>query len=264
MDKKNNRNYVDSIAKGMKVLSFIVNCNKSAGITQISKALDLSIGAVQRVTNTLQTLGYLRKDKNSRGYILGYKSWGLGLAIIKDIDLKYIAYPYLEELSRDIGETVNLAILEDTEIVYVDRIKTEQILNINLNIGSKLPAYCASMGKSLLAFLPEDELLNILDTMNMKPITPNTITDKAKLLEELEQVRQKGFSINNSELDIGLRSVAAPVRDESGRVVAAVNIAVPSSRVTFEDLTTRLAKKVVGVAKIISEALGYKEHPQAF
>lgn len=259
MDKEKDRNYVKSIAKGMNVLSFIVNSNRAVGITQIARALNLSIGTVQRVTNTLQKLGYLRKDENKQGYILGHKAWGLGLSIIKDIDIKQIAHPYLEELSREINETVNLAILDGTEIVYLDRIKTEQIININLSIGSRLPLYCTSMGKSLLAFLPKDELFELLDKIDIKSITPNTITDKGRLLEELQKVRQRGISVNNIELDIGLRSVAAPVRDESGRVIAAVNIAVPSSRITFEELKTRLAKKVIDVTRIISEAMGYKE-----
>jgi IclR family pca regulon transcriptional regulator len=259
MNRETDRNYVTSIAKGMNVFSFIVNSNRAVGITQIARALNLSIGTVQRVTNTLQKLGYLRKDENKQGYILGHKAWGLGLAIIKDIDLKHITHPYLEGLSREIGETVNLAMLEGTEIVYLDRIKTEQIININLSVGSRLPLYCTSMGKSLLAFLPKDELFELLDKIDIKPITPHTITDKGRLLEELQKVRQRGFSVNNRELDIGLRSVAAPVRDESGRVIAAVNIAVPSSRITFEELKTRLAKKVIDVTRIISEAMGYKE-----
>lgn len=115
------------------------------------------------------------------------------------------------------------------------------------------------MGKSLLSFLPNDELLKLLDKIDMKPITPNTITAKTSLLEELQKVKKRGFSINDKELDIGLRSVASPVRNESGTVVAAVNIAVPSSRVTFEELRTKFARKAINVTKVISEALGYKE-----
>jgi IclR family pca regulon transcriptional regulator len=115
------------------------------------------------------------------------------------------------------------------------------------------------MGKSLLAFLPNDELLELLDKINLKPITPNTITTKARLLKELEKVKERGFSVNDKELDIGLRSVAAPVRNEYGTVVAAVNIAVPSIRVTFEELRTKFASKVIHLSKVISEALGYRE-----
>ena len=259
MKTKNDRKYIESIAKGFKVFSCIVNSKKPLGITEIAKAINLSIGAIQRATFTLQMLGYLKKDQKTQKYSLSYKAWGLGFAIVKDINLRNVAHFHLENLSHEIGETVNLAILEDTEIVYVDRIKTEQIININLSIGSKLPVYCTSMGKSLLAFLPKNELLEILDKIDMKPITPHTITDKGRLLEELQKVRERGFSINNGELDIGLRSVAAPVWNHSGKVVASVNIAVPSSRVTLEELRTGLAMKLIDLTNVISEALGYKE-----
>lgn len=258
METEKDRNFVESIARGMNVFSFIVNSEKAVGITQIAKALHLSIGAVQRVTYTLQKLGYLRKDEEIQKYSIGHNGLVLGLGIVKDIDLKRVAHPYLKELSAEIDETVNLAILNGTQIVYIDRVKTGQIININLNIGSKLPVYCTSMGKSLLAFLPKHELLGLLDKINIKLVTPNTIPTKARLLEELEKVKQSGFSVNDRELDVGLRSVAAPVRNEYGTVVAAVNIAVPSSRVTFEQLTTRFASKVMHLSKVISEALGYR------
>ena len=254
------RNFVESIEKGLNVFSFIVNSKKTVGITQISKALNLSIGSVQRVTYTLQKLGYLRKDEEIQKYSIGHNGLVLGLGIVKGLDLKRVAYPYLKELSAEINETVNLAVLDGIQIVYIDRVKTGQIININLSIGSQLPVYCTSMGKSLLAFLPNDELLELLNKITLRPITPHTITTKARLLKELEKVKETGFSVNDKELDIGLRSVAAPVRNEYGTVVAAVNIAVPSSRVTFEELRTEFASKVIHLSKVISEALGYREH----
>jgi IclR family pca regulon transcriptional regulator len=259
MNKETDKNYIGSLSKGMNVLSLIVNSKKIIGITEISRTLNLSIGSVQRITTTLQKLGYLRKDERAQGYILGHKAWGLGLSIIKDIDLKKIAHPYLEELSNEIGETVNLAILDGTDIVYVDRIKTEQIININLSIGSRLPAYCTSMGKCLLAFLLDSELLELLNKIDMKPVTPNTITDKDKLLDELQKVRESGFSLNNKELEIGLMSMAAPIRDASQRVIAAANIAVPSSRATLEVLRNRFAPKLIDVTTVISESMGYRK-----
>ncbi len=258
MGRSTDKSYVESIAKGMDVLSFIAHSRETAGITKISRVLGMSAGSVQRITNTLHKLGYLRKERISLGFTLGHKAWGLGLAIIQDIDLKRIAHPYLDELSREIGETVNLAIFDGTEIVYVDRIKTEQIVNINLNIGSRLPVHCTSMGKCILAFLPEEELAQLLDTMTMNSLTPATITGKERFREELRTVRERGYALNNQELELGLRSVAAPVRDASGAVIAAVNIAVPASRVEPDELVGRFAGKVVGVTQVISEAMGYR------
>lgn len=261
MNRATDKSYVESIAKGMEVLSYVIHSQNAVGISRISKDLGLSMGSVQRVTNTLHRLGYLRKDKTSHGYTPGHKTLGMGLAITKDIDLKRIAHPYLEELSRAIGETVNLAIFDGTGIVYVDRIKTEQIININLHIGSRLPLHCTSMGKCILAFLPADELDEIIDKMGMNAMTPTTITDRDGLREDLETVRKRGFSLNNQELEVGLRSVAAPIRDESGTVIAAVNIAVPASRVTLDELMGAFAEKVVETTRLISESMGYRKKP---
>ena len=256
--KQKDRLYVMSIEKAMAVFFFIANGKEPAGISQLARQLNLSIGAAQRVTFTLEKLGFLKKLQNKQGYILGHKAWGLGLALVRDIDLRNIAHPYLEELSGKIGETVNLAILEGTDIVYLDRIKTEQILNINLNIGSRLPAYCSSMGKAIMAFLPEEEVCELLDKVEMEAFTENTPTDKEKLLDYLKEVRRQGFAINAAEINVGVMSVATPIRGSSGKVVAAVNIAIPSSRVTLQDLKTRYAQDLLRVAAIISEAIGYK------
>jgi IclR family pca regulon transcriptional regulator len=143
-------------------------------------------------------------------------------------------------------------------MVYIDRIKTNHVLNLNLNIGARLPAYATSLGKAIVAFLPESELAEFLNDIDLKPLTRNTITRRNKFREELRTIRGKGYSINNAENDEGIRSVAAPVWDQSGQVVASINISVPSIRATLEELHTRLAREVVGVAGIISEALGFK------
>jgi len=189
---------------------------------------------------------------------LGPKTLSVGLSVIRDLDLKKVAFPFLEKTSKEIGETVNLAILDGTDIVYVERIKTEQILNINLQIGSRLPAYCTSMGKAMLAFLPEDRLQEILKKMDLRPVTPYTITCKGDLRKELKKVKARGFATNNEELSLGLRSVAAPVRNFKGEVIAAVNIAVPSIRISQKRLEKIFAEKVVETANQISSTLGYK------
>jgi IclR family pca regulon transcriptional regulator len=253
------RTYVSALAKGIRVLNFIADSTAPVRITQLSKNLGLSIGAVQRVTFTLTKLGYLRKGTTGQGYILGPKAWALGLSIVNQIDLKTLVHPYLKDLSDKVGERVNLGIIEGTDMIYLDSIKTNHVLNLNLNMGDRLPAYSTSLGKAIAAFLPGPEMKELLGKLKMRPLTRNTITREAKFREELNQIRKRGFAINDGETDDGVRSVAAPVRDRSGRTVAAINISVPSIRVTREDLQTRLAREVTRVAAIISEALGCKE-----
>jgi len=218
----------------------------------------LSKSTIQRLTYTLQHLGYLDRDRETKKFRLGPKTLSLGLSVMRNLDLRKVASPYLEAASKEIGETVNLAILDGTEIVYVERIKTQQILNINLQVGSRLHAYCTSMGKAMLAFLPESRLKEILEKADMVALTPYTITRKEDLKKELQKVRARGFAMNNEELSIGLRSVAAPVRNFTGEVIAAVNIAVPSIRVSLRRLETDLAKKVIETANKISYTLGYR------
>jgi IclR family transcriptional regulator, pca regulon regulatory protein len=260
MDSDTNKAYIGALAKGISVLRFIAESEDPAGITQLSKALHLSIGAVQRVTYTLSELGYLRKAASGQGYILGPKGWALGLSIVNKIDLRNIAHPYLKDLSDSVGEIVSLGIVEGPEMIYLDRIKTRHILNLNLNVGARLPAHSTSLGKAVLAFLPEPELAAFLDRFELKPFTRNTITDRSRFREELRRIRKRGFAVNNAETDNGIRSVAAPVRDQSGWAVASINISVPSIRVTLEDLQTRFAREVTRVAGAISEALGFRRN----
>ncbi len=255
---KASRNFIESLSRGLALLSALPESPASLTLTELSHKLRYSKSTIQRLTYTLQKLGYLDRDAETKKFRLGYKSQLFGLSVMRNLDLRKMASPHLEKTSKEIGETVNLAILDGKEIVYVERIKTQQILNINLEVGSRLPAYSTSMGKAIMAFLPRPRLEALLRKMNLKPHTSNTITSIEGLKNELEKVRRCGFATNNEELANGLRSVAAPVRNSEGEVIAAVNIAVPSIRVQIKRLETVLAQKAIETADQISFALGYK------
>jgi IclR family pca regulon transcriptional regulator len=252
------RNFVQSLSRGLSILSVLAESSSPLNLTEISHQLKLSKSTIQRLTFTLLQLGYLNRDKETKRFRLGPKILSLGFAVIRNLDLKEVAYPYLEETSREVGETVNLAVLDGTEIVYIERIKTQQILNINLNVGSRLPVHCTSMGKAILAFLPNNRLEEVLKKIELPSLTSLTITSKAGLKKELGKIARRGFAINNEELSNGLRSVAAPIKNHNGEVIAAVNIAVPSIRVSLKRLETVLARKVITTANKISLMLGYK------
>ena len=252
------QNFVQSLSRGLSVLSVLAESSSPLNLTEISHQLRLSKSTIQRLTFTLLQLGYLNRNKETKKFRLGPKILSLGFAAIRNLDLKEVAYPYLEETSREVGETVNLAVLDGTEIVYVERIRTQQILNINLNVGSRLPVHCTSMGKTILAFLPNNRLEEVLKKIELPSLTSLTITSKKGLKKELGKIARRGFAINNEELSNGLRSVAAPIKNHNGEVIAAVNIAVPSIRVSLKRLETVLARKVVETADKISFMLGYK------
>jgi len=243
------------------VLSALSESSIPLSLTELSRLIPQSLSSLQRITFTLQQLGYLIKDLETKKYNLGQQAISLGFSIIKNFELKQIASPFLKSASEEIGETVNLAILDGLEIIYVERVKTQQILNINLEVGSRLPAFCTAMGKAMLAFLPEDQLENILRKIEFKSIATKALKNEQRLRRDLKKVRDKGFAVNNQELADGLRSVAAPVRNYKGEVIAAVNIAVPTIRVSLENLETVLAEKVKEIAGNISSAIGYKQDP---
>ena len=261
MQEKNDK-FINSLRRGLSLLSILSRSSSLLSLTEISHQLHLQVSTVQRLTYTLRELGYLNRDEETKKYSLGPGAFSLGASIIGDLDLRKIAYPYMEKASKKIGEVVNLGILDGTETVYVERIKTEQLININLNIGSRFPAFCTSVGKAILAFLPEDRLEEVLNKTEFIPFTSNTIKDREELKQELDRVRTRGFAINNEEDVYGIRTVAAPVRDFRGEVNAAVNFSVPSVRVSKRKLETDLARKITETANKISFAFGYREETQ--
>jgi IclR family pca regulon transcriptional regulator len=149
------------------------------------------------------------------------------------------------------------------EIVYIDRVRNQQIVGVVLGMGSRLPAHCASMGKAMLAHLPPEELRRRLDQAGLKPRTPKSLVDWAALEDELERVRQQGYAINDEELEIGLRAVAAPIWDSSSQVVAAANITGSAAMLSLERLESELALAVRHTADQISRALGYSAERMA-
>jgi len=247
---RNERIFITSLARGLSLLETLADSDTPLTLTQLSRATDMSKATLTRFCHTLAELGYIEKTAAKR-YQLTPKILGLGYGVICGYDLCQVAKPYLRDLSRTLGETVNMAVLEDTEILYVARYKTEQILATELHIGAKLPVYCTSMGKVILAHLPEDEYRSILRRVGWVPLTHNTHSSAEALLTELAIVRQQGFAVNDEELSVGLRSAAAPIFRQ-GRPIAAANVAVPTIRYTREALVSKLVPPLINTAKQIS------------
>ena len=178
------------------------------------------------------------------------------------MDIREISVPHLQALSDATGFTVNLAILDGPDVVYIERCRTsrsgQRQIDLNLHVGSRLPAYCTGLGKALLAFLPEERFEEILDQADLVARGPNTITGRVALRAEMERVRTMGLAVNNEELAYGLRSIAAPIRSSSGEVVAALNLAVHRSMVSIDDLIERYGPSVKRTADTISEEIGHR------
>jgi len=256
MDKVDSRYYIEALGRGLQILEAFSEQSASLSLTEITSTVGLGKSTVFRFVYTLEKQGYLDRDPETKRYRPGLKVLRLGFAVLNNLEITQIAQPYLKALSAKCGETTNMTIRDGKEIIYVVRNKTQQVVSVNLQLGSRLPTYCTSMGKAQLIDLSRDELRDLLGEGPYPVMGPNTITTLDALVTELDKVRQQGYAINDEEVAVGLRSVAAPVRGDGGQVVVGINISVPSGRVSRQELEMVLAPMVVDAAHQISLALG--------
>jgi len=254
--------YSQSLERGLAILSAFRSGRPDLGISDLAREVGLGRSTTHRYVSTLAALGYLQQDRTSRKYRLGPRVLDLGFSAINSMELRELAAPHLQQLSDDTGFTVNMAILDGVDIVYVERCRSSRAaqreIDLNLHVGSRMPAYCTSMGKVLLAFLDPEERERLIERSTLQRRGPNTLTTRKVLRAELDHVRGEGFAINNEELAYGLRSIAAPVRQADGAVAAAVNLAVHSSMVSMQELVARLTPALLRTAAEISARTGYR------
>jgi IclR family pca regulon transcriptional regulator len=254
--------YSQSLERGLAILSAFRSGRPLLGVSDLSREIGLSRSTTHRYIATLAGLGYLQQDQVTRKYRLGPRVLDLGFSAINSMDLRELAAPHLQALSDETGHTVNMAVLDGADIVYIERCRTsrqgQRDIDLNLHIGSRLPAYCTSLGKVLLAYLDSEHLRAALKQVRFTQRGPNTLTSKEDLLNELEHVRSAGLAANNEELAYGLRSIAAPIRDQNGEVSAAINLAVHRSMVSLDSLVANLGPLLKRTAEEISARVGYR------
>jgi IclR family pca regulon transcriptional regulator len=253
--------YSQSLERGLAILGCFSPERPVLGIADIADELGMSRSTTHRYVITLVALGFLEQGA-SRKYRLGLRVTDLGMSALNSTGLREHSRPYLEELRQRTSYTVNLAVLDGPEILYVDRARSfrrgQNKIDLNLRPGSRLPAYCTSMGKVLLAYLPDSEQRELIGNMQMTRRGPNSMTSKKALRTELEHVREEGLAVNDEELAEGLYSISAPVRSESREVVAAINMAAHASMISLEELVDALGPHLVATADHISARLGYR------
>lgn len=228
---QNSDNFVRSFARGLAVISSFNEHAQRQTLSEVAESAGLARAAARRILLTLQTLGYVKTD--GKFYWLTPRILNLGFAYLSSTPFWRLAEPYLATLSRDLQESSATAVLDDTEVVYVLRVPARKLMRMSLGIGSRLPAYCTALGRVLLAGLPVDEMRDVLRRSDIKPLTPFTLTELDDIERSIHQVRDQGWCIINQEVEVGLRSVAAPIRDKSGRVFAAISVS--GSSVTSGD-----------------------------
>lgn len=220
--------FIHSLAKGIRILELLSE-NNDLSVTQVAKRMNMNRASSHRFLATLKELGYADKDESSR-YYLTSKVIELGTKVLDRFEFRKIAHPFLQAVASKFNETINLGFFNGNQVITIDKINSTEILRMDAGIGGREPAYCTSLGKAILAYLPENQLKEYLKAIALTPYTPNTVTSKKKLKEELIHIRENGYAIDNEELSVGLRCVGAPVFDHSGQARYAISISGPSIR----------------------------------
>lgn len=231
--------FVTAFARGLVIFQILSNSKRALTISDISKLTDFPRATVRRALYTLIQLEYVQQD--DRYYSLTSKILTLSHSFITSQPLPNAAQPILENITKEIDEASSMAVLTQNQIIYIARSSenTQRIMSNSLAIGSQLPAYCTSMGRVLLSALPIEKQKDILLQSKPKPYTENTIYTEEALLKEFKKVHEQGYAIINQELEIGLCSIAVPVFDKSGKVIAAINISTHALRTTVNEMIER-------------------------
>lgn len=243
-------NFMTSLARGLAVIQAFTDRKQQITISQLSVRTALSRAAVRRCLYTLKQLGFAASD-DGRHFYLRPRILSLGHSYISSMPIASSVQPVLEHVSHVLHESSSIATLDGLEIIYVARASVTRIMSIDLGVGSRLPAFCTSMGRVLLANLPPDELESALARIEFKQLTDRTVPNVDKLRQILRLVNRNGHSIVDQELELGLRSMAVPIQNPSGRVVAALNVGAHAQRVSIQLMQTRFLPQLQAAAQEI-------------
>ncbi|WP_248313276.1 IclR family transcriptional regulator [Bosea sp. F3-2] len=243
---------VNSVEKAFRVLSAFGRQHQTLNLSQVASETGMDLSAAQRFTHTLTKLGYLRKDAQTKRFELTAKTLDLGYHFVRSSRLLDRAMPYLMHLSKETEETVNLTVRDGTEIIFVSRFLSRHVLNTDVIIGTRMPAYCTAPGIAMLSRLPEDEAMAIIDASDLKPHTPSTTWQREALREKLRQSAAQGYATAFEEVYLGDASIAAVIVDHHGQPEAAVNIATSTSRYSHAEVVARFSSLVIATAHAIS------------
>jgi IclR family transcriptional regulator, pca regulon regulatory protein len=250
-DPRESTLFIGSTEKAFQVLHAFDGPDRQMPLSMIARHANLDRSATQRLVHTLETLGYLRRVHNTRDYALTCKVLQFGYNYLRGHELVGRAAPYLLELSRTVGETINLHELDGTDIVYLARFPGKHIINIDIMVGSRLPAVLTASGTAILSKSPKDIVDEVL-RQGIKALTPHSVVDPARLRKRINAARERGYALVTNETVLGDISVAASVTDEHGRAVAGISISVPTTRWTVERAEAELVQHIQLAATSLS------------
>lgn len=227
-------------------------------VSEIALKTGLHKSTAHRILMALEYNDLIKQNPESGKYHLGIKLFKLGHQAASQVNLRQICRPYLMRIMNKTKETVHLAVLDEDQVLYLEKVEGPHALRMPSRVGRHIPTYCTSLGKAMLSCLEEDEVKRILRKQALKPYTPNTIKNIEALLADLRTVRRRGYSIDDEEIEIGLRCVGAPIKDHTGVMIGAISVAAPSARLTDREIPT-FGKLAVEVAGAICKELGHEQ-----
>lgn len=251
---------LSSVRNAARLLCAFTPSDRDLGVSDLAARLDLPKSTVHRLLRTLAIEGLIEQAPGTGRYRLGLKLYELGAMVADHLDLRAVAVEVLDDLRNRTHETVHVSILDGGQVLYIERRESPQTIRVFGRVGHRNHVHCTSSGKALIAWLPADERMRILSEHGLPAHTAATITDVGRLETELAEVRARGWSANVGESEPGVNSVAAPIRDATGAVVAAIALVAPSTRLT-PDTMRRFAAETVAAAGRASARLGYRAEP---
>jgi DNA-binding IclR family transcriptional regulator len=256
-------NLVQTIERTSLILDILGQSPQGLSIGDLSEKAGLPKGTTHRLLTSLAYFDHVRQNSMTKNYHLGFKLVELGNRLLSQLDLRTEAHPFLIQLAERTKETVHMVVLDNNEALYVDKVEPSQPADGSRMVcmvsvmGSRIPTHCSAVGKVMLAFLPQERLIEIVGDKGLPRRTENTITDFKELKTHLQHIRKQGYALDDEENEKGVKCVAAPIRDQSGNVAAAVSISVPGIRIRTDALLTTYKDQVVETAMKISNKLGY-------
>ena len=245
--------FVQSLERGLTVIRAFDAEHPVLSLSEVAAATGLSRAAARRFLHTLVHLGYMHN--NGGRFSLRPKILELGYAYLSSLTLPEVALPHLEDLAEQVRESSSISELDGEDVVYIARVPTKRIMRVTINVGTRFPAYATSMGRVLLAAQPDDWLDRYLSSVSLHGLTDHTITSPAGLRQELRKIRGRGWALVDQELEEGLRSLAAPIRDAGGTVIAAVNVSTHAGRRSLESVVQDMLRPLLTTAERIERDL---------
>ena len=248
---------INSIIRASRILKCLSGGKSHFKMSELARQVGLDRSTTYRILVSLEQAGFVEKDEKAGTYSLGLAAFEIGNAYLSQMDLIQVSKPIMTDLAQKVQETVHLAVLSDTEIVYVDKCDSPRSLGVISKIGQRGPVYCTALGKTLLAFQSEDEQSRIIHKIRMAPLTSRTITSKQKLVEELRGIRKQGYALDRREIEEDVECIGAPIRNHIGDVIAAISISGPQKKIGTP-MERQYVSQVTEAAALISSKMGYR------